>query len=444
MADLFNQKQKSSQDIAPLATRLRPRSLEEFIGQEHILGKRKPLRRMIEKGKVSSMILWGPPGCGKTTLALLIADYTKSVFEQFSAVTAGVEDVRQIIRQAKERLKYSNKRTILFVDEIHRFNKAQQDAFLPYVESGLITLIGATTENPGFEVNAPLISRCQVVVLEPLKNQEIDKIVERGLKEYPTHKFEKKAIEYIVRASNGDARVALNALELACLATKNITLKIAQEAVRKKAIYYDKYGDFHYDTISAFIKSIRGSDPDAALYWLARMIGAGEDPLFIARRMVILAAEDIGNASPTALVLATSCMQAVHMVGMPEAGIILAQTTCYLATCPKSNAAYKGITSALRDIEKERLEPVPLHLRNAPTFLAKKLGHGKDYKYPHNFPAGWVKENYLPKNLLGKIYYQPKEIGQEKFIKRKLDNLRKQKGPFKKILDNSCPKGLGG
>lgn len=394
--DLFeNNLEETIRKVAPLAERMRPKTLEEFVGQEHIVGRGKPLRKMIEKGQISSVILWGPPGSGKTSLARLIAHYTKSHFEQFSAVTAGVSDIRRITKEAGDRLKFNKTRTILFVDEIHRFNKAQQDAFLPYVENGTIILVGATTENPSFEVNAPLISRSQVFVFDALSDKDINKLIRRASKYFPKHKFEKNGLDFIIQKSNGDARTAINALELAAYTAKNVTLKIAEEAVQKKAIYYDKKGDWHYDTISAFIKSMRGSDPDASLYWLARMIKAGEDPVFIARRMVIFAAEDISNALPTALVVATSCMQAVHMVGMPEAGIILAQCTTYLATAPKSRASYNGLMAALKDIDEKRLEPVPLHLRNPVTDLMEDLGYGKG------------RGSFLPKNLKGRKYYRP-------------------------------------
>ena len=400
--DLFEQNQPS---FAPLADRMRPKTLKEFVGQGHILAQGKPLRKMIEKGDLTSTILWGPPGSGKTSLARLIATYTKSHFEQFSAVTSGVTDVRRTIKEAKDRIKFNRTRTILFVDEIHRFNKAQQDAFLPSVEDGTIILIGATTENPSFEVNAPLISRSQVFVLNALEDKDIKILIKRALKYYPKHKFDKAAFDYIVQKANGDARTALNALELATYSSKYITLKIAEEAVQQKAIYYDKKGDWHYDVISAFIKSIRGSDPDASLYWLARMIKAGEDPVFIARRMVIFASEDIGNAQPTALVVATSCMQAVHMVGMPEAGIILAQGATYLASAPKSRASYNGLMEALSDIDEKRLEPVPIHLRNAVTNLMKDLGYGKGYKWTDE-KEFHKKLEFLPKNLKGRKYYK--------------------------------------
>lgn len=406
--DLFEENlNQNIAQVAPLAERMRPKTLEEFVGQEEIIAKGKPLRKMIETGNISSVILWGPPGCGKTTLARLIAKYTKSQFEEFSAVTAGVADIRRITKEATDRLKFNKTRTILFVDEIHRFNKAQQDAFLPQVENGTIILIGATTENPSFEVNAPLISRSQVFVLKALKDNDIEKLTRRALHYFPKNKFEKNALDFIVKKSNGDARTALNAIELAAYTSKNVTLKIAGEAVQRKAIYFDKKGDWHYDTISAFIKSMRGSDPDASLYWLARMIKAGEDPVFIARRMVIFASEDIGNAMPTALVVAVNTMQAVHMVGMPEAGIILAHCTTYLAIAPKSRASYNGLMSALKDIDEKRLEPVPLHLRNAATDLMEDLGYGKGYKWTDD--KKFHKQlSFLPENLKDRKYYQEK------------------------------------
>lgn len=403
--DLFeNNLEETIRKVAPLAERMRPKNLEEFVGQEHIIGKGKPLRKMIKSGNLSSVILWGPPGSGKTSLASLIAKYTKSHFDQFSAVTAGIQDIRRITKEAGERLKFNKTRTILFVDEIHRFNKAQQDAFLPFVENGTIILVGATTENPSFEVNAPLISRSQVFVLNALSDKDIEILIRRSSSYYPKHKFESSALDFIIKKSNGDARTALNALELACYTAKNISLKIAEEAVQKKAIYYDKKGDWHYDTISAFIKSMRGSDPDASLYWLARMIKAGEDPVFIARRMVIFASEDVSNALPTALVVATSCMQAVHMVGMPEAGIILAQCATYLATAPKSRASYDGLMAAMKDIDEKRLEPVPLHLRNPVTDLMEGLGYGKGYDWTDN-KEFHKKLEFMPENLKGRKYY---------------------------------------
>ena len=400
--DLF---QNSDNIFQPLAERMRPKKLSEFIGQKHLLAKGKPLRQMIDSGNVSSVILWGPPGCGKTSLARIIALNKNSYFEEFSAVSTGVADVRRVIKEAAERLKFNHRQTILFIDEIHRFNKAQQDAFLPAVENGTIILVGATTENPSFEVNAPLISRSQVFVFETLTDKDIDLLVKRSLNYYESIKFGNEAIRHIVKSANGDARTALNAVELAANFGKNVDLKIAEEAVQKKAIFYDKKGDWHFDTISAFIKSMRGNSPDGALYWLARMIKAGEDPVFIARRMVIFASEDIGNAQPTALVVATSCMQAVHMIGMPEAGIILAQATTYLASAKKSRASYDGLNLALNDIDDKRIEPVPLHLRNASTKLMKDIGYGAGYKWTDEKDFQKTIE-FLPKNLKNRRYYK--------------------------------------
>jgi len=400
----------------PLAEKLRPKTLDEIVGQEHLIGKNRFIRRMLESGTISSMVLWGPPGCGKTTLARLIAHYVNAEFIPFSAVSSGIADVRKTIVKAKELKKLYGRNTILFIDEIHRFNKAQQDAFLPHVEDGTITLIGATTENPGFEVIAPLISRSQVYILYALTEKEIGIIVKRAIKQYPKHQWNNEAIEHVVKNANGDGRTAINAVELAASIDKNVTLKIAEEAVQRKAIYYDKKGDWHYDTISAFIKSLRGSDPDAALHYLARMIKAGEDPVFIARRMLIFSSEDIGNALPTAMVLATACMQAVHMIGMPEAGLILAQTATYLATAKKSIASTSGLYSALKDIDENNLDPIPLHLRNPSNKVMKQACYGRSHvRYPwlverqnreKNLPAGrQVIQQYLPKNLQGRKYY---------------------------------------
>jgi len=395
----------------PLAEKLRPKKLEEFIGQEHLVGKGKPVRRMLETGNITSMILWGPPGSGKTTLASLIASYTNANFVFFSAVTSGVEEVRKVIKRAQEDKKMYGKTTILFIDEIHRFNKAQQDAFLPYVENGTIVLIGATTENPGFRVNAPLISRSQVYALYSLSEEDIEKIVKRAILLYKKHKWSTDALKHIIKYANGDGRVAINAVELAASINKKIDLKTAEEAVQRKAVFYDKKGDWHYDTISAFIKSMRGSNPDATLHYLARMIKSGEDPIFIARRMVIFASEDIGNAQPTALVLATSCMQAVHMIGMPEATLILAQTAAYLATARKSIASTVGISEALSDIDEENLDPIPLHLRNAANKVMKQFGYGKGHvRYPwlvEKQTEEKIEQEYMPENLRGKKYYRP-------------------------------------
>jgi len=395
----------------PLAEQLRPARLEEFVGQEHLVGKNGPIRKMLSNKKVTSMILWGPPGCGKTTLARLIANYVNADFVAFSAVTSGVKEVREIIQKAKDRKTMFKQDTVLFVDEIHRFNKAQQDGFLPHVEDGTIVLVGATTENPGFEVNAPLISRSQVYVLNSLNEKELEIIFNKAAKLYPKHSWESPAVKHLIKAANGDGRTLINAIELAVSISKKISLKVAEEAIQRKAIYYDKKGDWHYDTISAFIKSMRGSDPDATLHYLARMIKAGEDPVFIARRLLIFASEDIGNAQPTALVLATSCMQAVHMIGMPEAQLILAQTAAYLATAKKSISSTEGIFSALADIDQENLDPIPLHLRNPSNKVMKSFGYGKGhtrYTWKVEKETGAkVKQEYLPKNLKGKKYYTP-------------------------------------
>ncbi|PIS16101.1 AAA family ATPase [Candidatus Roizmanbacteria bacterium CG09_land_8_20_14_0_10_41_9] len=396
----------------PLAEQLRPKTLDEFVGQKHLVGKGKPIRQMLESGNIISMVLWGPPGSGKTTLARLIARYVDAHFVPFSAVAGGgVSEVRKIIAKAKDDIGLYQKKTVLFVDEIHRFNKAQQDAFLPYVENGTITLIGATTENPGFEVIAPLVSRSQIYVLYPLEESEIQMIVKRATALYPKHTWSKEALKHIVKNANGDARTSINAVELAATLVEKVTLQTAEEAVQRKAIYYDKKGDWHYDTISAFIKSMRGGNADATLHYLARMIKSGEDPVFIARRMVIFASEDIGNAQPTALVVATSCIQAVHMIGMPEASLILAQTATYLATSRKSIASTVGIQQALSDLDEENLDPIPLHLRNAPNKVMKNLGYGRGHiRYPwlvEKQSGNQVQQEYLPKNLRGKKYYIP-------------------------------------
>ncbi|MBC7328850.1 replication-associated recombination protein A [bacterium] len=420
----------------PLAARMRPRNLEEFVGQEHLLGEGRLLRKAIEEDKIGSMIFYGPPGCGKSTLALIIAKLTKAHFEQFSATSSTVADIRKAGEMARKR-KAMGQKTILFVDEIHRFNKAQQDAFLPYVEEGSLILIGSTTENPYFTINSPLLSRMKVLTFNPLSDEDLRKILkraledERGLKNYNLV-IDEAAEEHLIRFAEGDARNLLNSLELAALITppdekgiRHIGIREAEEASQKRALLYDREGDEHYQVISAYIKSIRGSDPDAAVYWLARMLYAGEDPRFIARRLVIAAAEDIGNADPLALLVATAAAQAVELIGMPEAQIPLAQATIYLATAPKSNSAYLAISRAMNEVAEGRNPPVPLHLRNPSYWGAKKMGYGKDYKYPHSYEGHFVVQDYLPKELLGKVFYEPTEEGEEKKIKERLEKWRK-------------------
>lgn len=394
----------------PLAEVLRPKNLDEFIGQKHLIAKNMPIRRMIESQNITSMIFWGPPGSGKTTLARIIAATTHHHFVNFSAITGNVAQVREVIKEAEQRIKEEEKSTILFVDEIHHFNKSQQDAFLPHVENGTIILIGATTENPGFRVNAPLISRSQIYIFHTLSDEDIKEVVKKAIKKFPQHKFEKEAIDHLIRYADGDARSAIKGVEIATHIAKSVTGKVVEEAIQQKAVYYDKKGDAHYDTVSAFIKSMRGSDPDATLHYLARMLKAGEDPLFIARRMLIFASEDIGNAQPTALVLATSTMQAVHMIGLPEAQLILAQTATFLATAKKSIASTQGLHEALHDLETQNLDAIPLHLRNATNKVMKNAGYGKGhvrYAWKQEKETGKkAEQEYLPKNLVGKKYYK--------------------------------------
>jgi putative ATPase len=419
--------EKSSQ---PLAERMRPTQLEEFVGQEHLLGPGKLLSGMVASGKLSSLILWGPPGSGKTTLAQILAQSAGAVCVHFSAVTSGVKDLKKIIHEA-EQLQRLGKPTVLFVDEIHHFNKAQQDNFLPHVERGTLILIGATTENPSFEVISPLLSRCQVLVLKTLSATDIGMVIDRALSDSRRGLGKTRLTvsaegrEFLIQQSQGDCRVALNALEAAAILAqaheqKEIDLGNLQEALQRKPLQYDKAGEEHYNVISAFIKSMRGSDPDAALYWMMRMIEAGEDPLFIARRMVIFAAEDIGNADPQALQVAVAAKDAVHFVGLPEGRIPLAQAVTYLASAPKSNASYKAMLAATEDVQERGAVPVPLHLRNAPTPMMQKLGYGKDYKYAHNYEDHIVDQEHLPKELLGRRYYTPSESGYEKEIKARL------------------------
>jgi putative ATPase len=407
---------------------MRPTSLQEFVGQEHLLGPGKLLSGMVDSGKLGSVILWGPPGSGKTTLAQILAQSAGAVCVHFSAVTSGVKDLKKIIHEA-EQLQRLGKPTVLFVDEIHHFNKAQQDNFLPHVERGTLILIGATTENPSFEVISPLLSRCQVLVLKTLSPADIGKVVDRALGDSRRGLAATRLVitaegrEFLIQQSQGDCRVALNALEAAAILAqgqKEIGLAHIQEALQRKPLQYDKAGEEHYNVISAFIKSMRGSDPDAALYWMMRMIEAGEDPLFIARRMVIFAAEDIGNADPRALQVAVAAKDAVHFVGLPEGRIPMAQAVTYLASAPKSNASYKAMLAATEDVQERGALPVPLHLRNAPTPLMQKLGYGKDYKYAHNYDEHVVEQEHLPKELLGKHYYTPSDSGYEKEIKERL------------------------
>ena len=405
----------------PLAYRVRPKTLEEYVGQEHVLGKDKILYRTINADRLSSIILFGPPGCGKTSLAKVISETTKYKFYKINAVTAGVADIKKVIEETQNYMKNPTGKSILFIDEIHRFNKLQQDALLPYVESGLIILIGATTENPYFEVNKALISRSMVIKLEPLTEENVYKILKNainrkdGLGEYNI-KIEDETLRKLANISNGDVRTALNGLEVAVLTTNmdsdgfiNITNEVIKNSVQSRKAIFDKNGDTHYDNISAFIKSMRGSDPDATVFYLARALEGGEDPMFLARRITICASEDVGMANPNALIVANSAMQAIHMIGMPEARILLAEAAVYVATSKKSNASYLAIDKALDDVKNKDTGTIPMHIRNAPVKGMEELGYHEGYKYPHDFPGHWVEQQYLPDKMIGTKYYVPDE-----------------------------------
>ncbi len=425
------QAQDASKTASPLADRVRPDDLDGIVGQDHLLASGKPLRRMIEKGDLHSMIFWGPPGSGKTTLALAIARYTHARFVQFSAVTSGVKDVREVVKQAQRDLDLHKRRTILFVDEIHRFNKAQQDAFLPHVESGRIILIGATTENPSFEIIAPLLSRTKVYTLGQLTPEHLTILMKRALESDTSlaslrPEIDKEVFGYISLISQGDARAALTALEITVTAAepdrkgiRKVGIELARDAVQRKFLLYDKSGEQHYNLISALHKSLRDSDPDGALYWLARMLEAGEDPLYVARRLVRFASEDIGMANPNALVVATAAKEAVEFIGMPEGNTALAQAAIYLALAPKSNAVYVAYGKAKKDALETETQPVPLHLRNAPTRLMRELGYGKGYKYAHDFDNAEVDQQHFPPGLEGRQYYIPTDRGFEAELRRR-------------------------
>ncbi len=423
----------------PLASRLRPRSLEEVVGQSHIIGKDKLLYRAIKADKLSSILFYGPPGTGKTTLAKVIANSTSAIFTQINATAAGKKDMEAVVEAAKNNLGMYGKKTILFIDEIHRFNKGQQDYLLPFVEDGTVVLIGATTENPYFEVNSALISRSIIFELKPLEKEDIKTLLqravtdeERGLGAYRAV-IQEDALEFLADVSNGDARAALNAIELGVLTTErsedgwiHITLAVASECIQKRVLRYDKDGDNHYDTISAFIKSMRGSDPDAAVYYLARMLYAGEEVAFIARRIMICASEDVGNADPNALLVATSAALAVERLGMPEAQIVLAQAAAYVACAPKSNSAVCAIGAAMEAVEKEKTAKIPAHLMDAHYKGASKLGHGIGYLYAHDFKNHYVEQQYLPDELLGRVFYSPSDNGYEKNMKEYLKRIKEE------------------
>jgi len=435
VSDLFTLAAERDLSNAPLAERVRPRTLAEVKGQEHILGEGKLLRRAIENDKVPSLIFWGPPGTGKTTLGRVIAESTGSAFESLSAVGAGVKDIREVVQRAQDRWTSRRQRTLLFVDEIHRFNKSQQDALLPHVERGTLTLVGATTENPSFEVNSALLSRCRVLTLRPLSEDEIVDLVRRAMADVRglagKVAVSEAALAHLSQAAYGDARRALSALEVAAAHANGGTVEVEhiEEALQAKTLLYDKAGEEHYNVISAFIKSMRGSDPDAAVYYLVRMLESGEDPLFVLRRMVIFAGEDIGNADPQALQVAVTCLQAVQFVGLPEAVLPMSAAVSYLALAPKSNSALKAYSAARKDVLDRGPLAVPMHVRNAPTTLMKKMGYGAGYKYPHNFEGSYVAEQYLPDELRGARYYEPTTNGFEVQLKERLDRIRAARKP---------------
>ena len=440
--DLFDYMRANTMEKeSPLASRMRPTTLDEVVGQKHIIGKDKLLYRAIKVDKLGSVIFYGPPGTGKTTLAKVIANTTSARFEQINATVAGKKDMEEIVKNAKDSIGMYGQKTILFVDEIHRFNKSQQDYLLPFVEDGTITLIGATTENPYFEVNNALLSRSRIFELKPLEKQDIRELVMRAV--YDTEKgmgtygadITDEAADFLADVANGDARAALNAVELGILTTDksddgkiHITIDVAAECIQKRVVRYDHDGDNHYDTISAFIKSMRGSDPDAAVYYLARMLYAGEDVKFIARRIMICASEDVGNADPNALVVAVSAAQAVERIGMPESQIILSQAAAYVATAPKSNAAYMGIAKAMKTVADTRTMPVPAHLQDRHYKGAEKLGHGLGYKYAHDYPNHYVTQQYLPDGVEGMRFYEPSENGYEKKIREHMEFIKREAG----------------
>ncbi len=446
--DMFEQRaEKQKEKEAPLATRMRPSDFHAFVGQEHLIGTGRALRKLIQAGQIPSMILWGPPGSGKTTLAYLIANNTNSYFSPISAVSAGVADLRRIITEAKERRRMQGQKTILFIDEIHRFNKAQQDAILPFVEDGTLILIGATTENPSFEVISPLLSRCQTFTLKPLTENELRLIILRALRDGLRGlgsfnlEIDDDALNHLIVMSNSDARSALNNLEMAAMATqvdeegkRHIALDSIEDTIQHKALPYDKNGEEHYDVISALHKSMRDSDPDASLYWLARMLEAGEDPLYVARRIVRFASEDVGMADPQALLIAMAAQQAVRFIGMPEGNLALAEAAVYLAVAPKSNSLYEAYNRIQEELKSGTNEPVPLNIRNPVTPLMKATGYGEGYKYAHDYPEHTVTQQHLPESVAGKRFYTPSDQGHEKEIQNWLEKYHQQQ---KKLEENT-------